>query len=109
MKSTYFWNYTLDHWDLFSSIPLFSIGLTKGLFLINLPCKQADYFTAPDYSGNDKPGLSYLCEAKPLKSGSNTYCHFPFVYNNVQYTSCSMEPISGFNPNGKPWCATEVM
>ena len=93
---------------MFSSIPLFSIGLTKGLFLINLPCNQADYFTAPDYSGNDKPGLSYLCEAKPLKSGSNTYCHFPFVYNNVQYTSCSMEPISGFNPNGKPWCATEV-
>ena len=74
---------------------------------MNVPCDGTDYY----YKGSDQtddPVLGYLCEAKPLKSSSGEWCHWPFIHNNVKYTSCSMVPVPGFNPDGKPWCATEV-
>ena len=73
----------------------------------NVPCNGSTFFTATEDSTSD-PILGYLCEAKPLKDKNNIYCHLPFYYNGIRYTSCSLEPVPGFNPNGKPWCAIEV-
>ena len=40
-------------------------------------------------------------------------CHFPFIYQNVTYSSCAHGIRNGsngepWNLNGEPWCATRV-
>ena len=79
--------------------------------ILNIPC-QGDYYKGPPAESklnSDYKTLSYLCEAKIIKAlDSNEICHFPFWYQGVKHTSCSYRPVPGFNPDGKPWCATEV-
>lgn len=77
------------------------------LELMNVPCGGQDYFFGPTVTDANEPTLGYLCEARVIKTlVSGETCVFPFVFDNVTYTSCSMVDIGQFE--GKPWCATQV-
>ena len=83
--------------------------------ILNIPCFGDDlYYKGTPTESKLEPAattktLSYLCEAKPIKAlDSNEICHFPFWYQGVKHTSCSYRSVPNFNPDGKPWCATEV-
>jgi hypothetical protein len=41
--------------------------------------------------------------------GGTDLCYFPFQYQGVTYTSCSLDNNTLLNNNGAPWCATEVI
>jgi len=80
----------------------------KNSKLANVPCASQTFYSDGQTNFN-LPGLGYICEARPIHShDGNKLCHFPFDYQQQTYTSCSNKPVAGFNPEGKPWCATEV-
>ena len=82
--------------------------------MVLIPCERQDFFY--DGSGltnaDEDPliGLAYICEAKIIPTIlSGEICHFPFVYNNKIFDSCTFEPVPNFNPDGElPWCALQV-
>jgi hypothetical protein len=77
------------------------------IYLVNVPCEETAYY----YDGSDdtKTALAYICEARVIRSKTSTdMCHFPFEFQNTIFTSCSTKPVATFNPDGKPWCATNV-
>ena len=86
----------------------------KHLKLVNVPCDNSlgyyfDYNTDGDPTTATKPLLGYLCETRQtlLLSGTDM-CYFPFVFQGITYTSCSLVNNSLLNNHGAPWCATEV-
>ena len=84
------------------------VGLVKSWKLVNTPCEEDDYYS--DGLEGTKPGLAYVCEARVLYNVEKTKaCYFPFTYDGKQYSSCARGVIvSGFNPDGEPWCVTKV-
>ena len=85
------------------------VGL-NGAKLVSYPCNDTTYFTDKVELDESKPALGYLCETKSLNTidEPKTSCTLPFKYQGKMYDSCSYEVIDGFNPDGSPWCATEV-
>ncbi len=83
------------------------VGLNFQRKIQNTPCNEAGYYS--DGVDDTKPGLGYVCEARVIHDVTRTTtCHFPFIHNGVKYTSCSREPVTDLNPDGEPWCTTEV-
>ena len=81
--------------------------------MVLIPCEKPNFFYdgsgLTNSDGDPMIGLGYICEAKIIPTIlTEKICHFPFVYNNKIYDSCSFEPVPLFNPNGLPWCALEV-
>ena len=79
--------------------------------IMNVPCDDPTYFSDINIAMTDgKPTMGYICEVRLIedKFGSGKTCHFPFIYQQTSFSSCSNYPVAGFNPDGMPWCATEV-
>lgn len=94
------------HADFPSADPDTDCLAFKGDKLLNVPCEG--FFNGTG-DGSTAKGLAYMCEAKPLTAlDSNQACIFPFKYQGITYSSCSIKPVPGFNPLGRAWCPTEV-
>ena len=78
--------------------------------LLSYPCNDSTFFTNKYEKDQNKPALGYLCETKSLEFENrlDTTCIVPFKYQGKLYDSCSYEKVEGLNPDGSPWCASEV-